>query len=684
MDWSRPALSLPHPPTSHAPASHRRERTGAVVHLLFLLPHPLPADHCLPTHDLHLHHSYNNDHLPSTRCPVADAICISHVLPVSAWPDPGVEWSVPSSLQTAALPHLSPANIPTSTMTTATHTPAGYTHPLSATSGLSPSHPTVSPPSPAHPTYHTISSPPSATLHSTRLPHPTLPLSSPSASHLPSHSHPQSQNQNQYQYGSPTTPSFASHTSSPLPAAQHSPTFAAHPHPTQTAAAARTPLPPDTAPQLPDTSTPRQHPSLLPSAFQSRSHRSGSDPDPSPHFPTRLFPLPTSTTTTMNPPQTQSSQLAQRDSHPEPTKPAPSRALPPIFDTFSSPRTSLTSLTATTPTPLAPNSSLSPSSPPTSYYHLFLASRLNLLGHLHIAAKHKSVTPAAPDSLLRQAKRDAYLSLHSSSLPHLASREDQARLARIRKLALLLPPNIATSLPPPSASSDTLRTASAQLATLARGVTSASQRIALTRIATLLAERSALLDLSSPGHTQPGSCHFDFLFSRLPPSSPDVTVSLAAFHRLRRRSLPPPRSTPTLPEDHTDLLSTQYFEDAAHFHSPDTKALLAAIIHFKKKLPIAHPAKLAKGRPTLTQSTRSSMPRGGMRSPCTSSAVSSRSSRRRQEDSQGVQCSASQRSTKQVSLTVGMHSCPPSWPTLQSTTHPPALPPPTQPVTGQS
>jgi hypothetical protein len=69
-----------------------------------LLPHPLPADHCLPTHDLH-HHSYNNDHLPSTRCPVADAICISHVLPVSAWPDPGVGWSVPSSLQTAALPH---------------------------------------------------------------------------------------------------------------------------------------------------------------------------------------------------------------------------------------------------------------------------------------------------------------------------------------------------------------------------------------------------------------------------------------------------------------------------------------------------------------------------------------------------------------------------------------------------
>jgi hypothetical protein len=102
MDWSRPELSLPHPPTTHAPASHRWERTGAVVHLL--LPHPLSADHSLPTHDLH-HHSYNNDHLPSTRCPVADAICISHVLPVSAWPDPGVGWSVPSSLQTAALLH---------------------------------------------------------------------------------------------------------------------------------------------------------------------------------------------------------------------------------------------------------------------------------------------------------------------------------------------------------------------------------------------------------------------------------------------------------------------------------------------------------------------------------------------------------------------------------------------------
>lgn len=120
-------------------------------------------------------------------------------------------------------------------------------------------------------------------------------------------------------------------------------------------------------------------------------------------------------------------------------------------------------------------------------------------------------------------------------------------------------------------------------------------KVTIRRLSNLVKELSEYERLANKSDYDTSQYIIEFLVLNDAMKDSKPKLNLAIINKITRIKSPKEHRTESLPEENTDLLTAQYFGNEQEFYNAHTQEILKAVINFKKKLPIHHPAKFIRG-----------------------------------------------------------------------------------------
>jgi hypothetical protein len=121
-------------------------------------------------------------------------------------------------------------------------------------------------------------------------------------------------------------------------------------------------------------------------------------------------------------------------------------------------------------------------------------------------------------------------------------------------------------------------------------------KVLIRRLIGLLKALLAFKDLRETGDYDRKSFTIEFLYLTVGPSETKINPSLAFFVKIQSTGPMRDSNIGWFGEENLDLVTKQYFKDKSEYNNQNTLEFLKAIINFKKKLSLSHPAKFVRGR----------------------------------------------------------------------------------------